>query len=242
LTSKITVTPALPPEPIAGESLRASWGAQLIRWARANTLLPTPGMLLSRTANGTSFRPQATPTVSSAAAAVSYPWQPYLSPWQGTGVDPDASTRALRFRLIGGQCASRTPTNMTAEQLAFGDPTDTEIEEADAVVTQIYLQVPLSEMTLGDGGLLVARPTINIIEGEDLIDALTGNGQTPPTGGSNGSLPAYIVISLGEVSWWGGVLHLPPGFGSYINIALANAGGCMQTQRSFIITGGVAQS
>ena len=52
--------PILPPAPTPNEPLRAAWGIQLLRWCRANTLLPVPGMLLTRTASGTSYRPVAT--------------------------------------------------------------------------------------------------------------------------------------------------------------------------------------
>jgi hypothetical protein len=61
----------LPPEPAPNEPLRAAWGAALIRWCRANRLMPTPGMLLSRTASGTSYRPQAVPPAASTPAVQS---------------------------------------------------------------------------------------------------------------------------------------------------------------------------
>ena len=50
-------------------------------------------MILSRTANGTSYRPQATPTPAGGAAAPApTPWQPYLSTWTGTGPIPTRTT------------------------------------------------------------------------------------------------------------------------------------------------------
>ena len=239
----------LPPEPAPNEPLRASWGVQLIRWARANTLLPTPGMLLSRTGNGTSFRPQTAPAPAPAAAAAAMPWQPYLSLWTGTGPDPDADTRVLRFRLNDGQINSRTPGNMTDELVAFGDPTDAEIEVQDAVITCVYLQIPVSESSLGSGDLQTARPTIMLVEGAptadsdeagqestDLLDALTNNGTVPPAFGDDGSLPAYIVIGLFAAYWWGGNLTFGPGIANNLFVSLANGGNCASTSRNFAVT------
>jgi hypothetical protein len=231
----------LPPEPAANEPLRASWGAQLIRWARANTLLPTPGMILSRTPSGTSFRPQATPSPAPGAAPASAaPWQPYASLWTGSGPDPDAATRALRFRLCWGTVSSRTPGNMSDELVAFGDPTDAEIEEADAVVTQVYLQIPISETTLGQGDLTVARPSIEIIETEDddLIDALNAQGTPVPQCGSDGSLPPYVIQVLGQVQWWGGILHFDDPFvAQHLVLALSSSGSCGSDARTIVING-----
>jgi hypothetical protein len=230
----------LPPEPAANEPLRASWGAQLIRWARANTLLPTPGMLLSRTTNGTSFRPQAMPSASAAAAAPLAPWQADLSPWTGTGTDPlTAAQRAVAYRLQRGKFAGATPTNMSDEFQAFGDITDTGIEEDDAVYTQVYLTVPVSESSLGSGDVTYAQGTINSIEGGDLVTAVNGTGAPIPDFGSNGSLPAYIVVPIGEIANWGGALHFLPGTSTYLDAILSVTGTSAtgQQTRDFAIVG-----
>ena len=136
--------------------------------------------------------------------------------------------------------------------MAAGDPTDSEIEQQDAVFTCVYLQVPVSETSVGSGDLTVARPTIMTIEGApytdpdnpddtseesaDLLAALTANNQVPPPFGDDGSLPAYIVIGLFSAQWWGGSLHFDPGIANYLFLTLANGGGCESSARNFSIT------
>lgn len=45
----------LPPRPVAGEPLRASWGVQVIDYLRSITLLSGTGYRVNRTANGTTL-------------------------------------------------------------------------------------------------------------------------------------------------------------------------------------------
>ena len=228
----------LPPEPVAGEPLRASWGSQLIRWCRANRLMPTPGMLLTRTPNGTSYRPQATPAPSaSAAPAVTTPWQAYLSLWTGDGNDPlSAAQRAVAYKLYRGKFGGQTPSNMSDEFQAFGDITDTGIEEDDAVYTQVYLSVPVSESNLGVGDVTYGTPTLNSIEGADLVQAL---GDAIPSFGTNGSLPSAIIVPICEVANWGGALHFPPGTSTYLDAVLVVTGTAVsgQQMRDFSVVG-----
>jgi hypothetical protein len=228
----------LPPEPAPDEPLRATWGAQLVRWARANTLLPTPGMLLSRTACGTSFRPQAAPPVSAAAATPAYPWQGYLSPWTGGGTDPYAATRAQRFKLQRGKFAGETPSNMSDEFVAFGDITDTGITVDDAVYTQVYLSAPVSESSLGAGDVTYGIPTLNTIEGPSLNEALAAASGIPMFG-SDGSLPSAIIVPICEVQLYGGAIYFPPGTSTYLDAILSVTGGsdCEHQMRRFTIVG-----
>jgi hypothetical protein len=228
---------ALPPEPFAGQPLQASWGAAVIRWCRSNRLVQTPGMLLSRTPNGTSFRPQATPAPA-AAAPILFPWQCYASPWQGDGADPygpaDGSpagdgTRVMRFRVALGAVGGRFPTNISSEFVAFGDPTDSEIEMEDAVVTTYYLNIPVAESgETGSGNIVISRPTIMLYEGDDLGD---GGISTPPSG-DDGSIPAYIIVALGQLQWWGGVLRFAPAVSSYLQVFFNSAGTFGSTART----------
>jgi hypothetical protein len=223
----------LPPEPAPNEPLRATWGAQLIRWCRANTLTASPGMLLSRTAAGTSYRPQAAPPLA-AAAAVTAPWQPYPSLWPGPGADPNAADRAARFRLQRGKFAGSTPANMSTEFVAFGDITDTGITEDDAVYTQVYLTVPVSESSLGSGAVTYATPTINTVEGDDLVGAL---GDAIPDFGADGSLPSAIIVPICEVQLYGGAIYFPPGTSTYLDAVLSVTSGadCEHQMRDFSI-------
>ena len=115
--------------------------------------------------------------------AITYPWQPYLSSWTGSGTDPFAATRASRFRLRRGKFAGRTPANMSDEFVAFGDLTDATITEENAVVTQVYLSAPVTETTLGQGDATYAIPTIMVVQGADLLTAL---GTTLPNTGEDG--------------------------------------------------------
>lgn len=227
----------LPPEPAPNEPLRAIWGTQLIRWARANTLLPSPGMLLSRTPSGTSYRPQAAPAPAGTAAAAPYPWQPYLSVWTGDGPDPkDAADRGVSYKLQRGKFAGLTPSNIMVEFEAFGDITDTEIEEDDAVYTQIYLTVTVSESSLGQGDVSYGTPSINSIEGDDLVAALTASDTPIPDFGADGSLPAYIVVPICEIANWGGALHFPPGVNTYLDASLnVTSLNCEYQTRDFFI-------
>jgi hypothetical protein len=159
-------------------------------------------------------------------AASPVPWQPYLS-------SSTASDAALRFRMYRGKCASRTPANMMAEFLAFGSASDTELTEEDAITTQVYLQVPTAEGTLGSGYVDYDQGTINIVQGDDLLTALGGS---VPAFGSDGSLPAYIIIALFDCSWWGGNLNFNPGVSSYLDVSLAVSGtDCENPGRNFVL-------
>lgn len=185
---------------------------------RAPISLPVYGPVLNVTAP--------TPTANV------FPWQPYLSRWTGTGDDP-AADRAKRFRLMRGKFASRTPANMMQEFLAFGDVADTEIEEADAVVTQVYIQVGTTESILGSGLVTFGQPTIKIAEGDDLFGAIG----PVPNFGADGSLPTYLVVPICEALWWGGQLHFSPGAKNYLNCGLVVSGtDCDHAGRMFVVS------
>lgn len=146
---------------------------------------------------------------STAATVVSYPWQPYLSPWQGAGSDPNADTRKLRFRIYDGSVNGDTPSNMTQEFLAFGTASSSPIDEASSVLTIAYWKATISETTLGGGGYIMGQPQILLVQGtrnSSLVGILS-----PPGIGEDGSLPPYIVGQICKVLWYGGSLHFLPG-------------------------------
>lgn len=208
---------------------RPTPGSNVTTWAQrmhdvVASLLPRPGPNLQavRGFNGTTYSGRA--GAASAVAADEHPWQPYPSPWLGIGGDPHAADRKKRFKLLRGKIAGRTPANMiTHEFPAFGDVTDMEIEEADAVVTQVYCRVPISETRLGANDLTFARGLLHITEGDDLEEALGGDLPTP---GEDGSLPSAIIVPLCEVLWWGGSLHFPPGQNKYLEIGVNSTASC----------------
>jgi hypothetical protein len=162
------------------------------------------------------------------------PWQAYLSPWQGTGTDPNLATRKARFRLQRGKFSSATPSNMSTEFLAFGDITDTGIEEDDAVYTQVYLTVPVSESSLGSGDVTYGTPEIDTVEGNDLVAALSGS---VPAFGTDGSLPSAIIVPICEIQMYGGAIHFPPGESTYLAATLSVSGGsdCEHQMRAFTV-------
>lgn len=200
----------------------------------AASTLPTrgPGMVGRRFPQGTTGFPL---SVRRAVAALNlFPWQAYKSKWKGTGADPSSANRVMRFRLRRGKVNARTPSNMMDEFVAFGDASDTGIEEADAVYTQVYVQQPVSETGLGTGLFTYDRGTIKIVEGDDLEDA----GVTDPAGGGDGSVPAYKIVPICEVAWWGGTLHFPPGVENYLNLSWKVSGtDCEHAGRNAEITG-----
>lgn len=151
---------------------------------------------------------------------LTFAWMPIESKWKGTGSDPHSGDRVLRFKLCRGKLAGRTPDNMMDEFVAYGNAGDSDIEEDDAVWTQVYLQVPVTEDQLLSGNVSFEKGTLKIIEGtddlEDLLDL--------PGFGEDGSVPAYIVVPLCDVAWWGGSLHFYPGYTSNLDASIAITG------------------
>lgn len=207
--------------------------------AYAASTLPVggPGMLRRTLPSGTLGFPL--PTRRRAVAATVFPWQPYPSKWRGAGPDPYSVQRKMRFRLYRGKINGQTPANMADEFTAFGNVGDTDIEEDDAVYTQIYAKVTVSEETTGSGLITYSDIGIHIVEG----DSLPGAGVTTPPGGAdggegNGRLPAYVIVPLGEVAWWGGKVHYLPGYRSYLDLTFVTTGtDCEQAGRQPVISG-----
>jgi hypothetical protein len=142
----------LPAEPAPNEPLRATWGAQLIRWARANTLLPTPGMLLSRTAAGTSFRPQATPSAAAPATTTDFA----LS---------DASTPTQT--KVGVLFGTVTPNGINASDPAYPGYPDNFVEDDGTPDTSDQINV-----TANSSGLILLQDTVD--------PDPAGDGSQPP--------------------------------------------------------------
>lgn len=207
------------------------WAARAHDYLRSLTPFSSPTVRVNHQYNGVSFTGSA-PAAAAVTAATYAPWQPYMSLWRGTEADPYAVDRKLRFKLRRGKLCLRTPANMVMEFRAFGDAADAEIEEDDAVITQVYCSIPVTETELGSGDLAWGRPTIEIIEGDDLLEALG----SVPEGGDDGSLPASIIIPICEVSWWGGALQFPPGESTYLDLALTVSGTqCHNATRAFSV-------
>ena len=151
-----------------------------------------------------------------ASIAAVTPWQASLSPWTGQGSDPYAGSRDSRFRLNDGNVNGQTPSNMNQEFVAFGDITDTGIEEQDAVITFAYWQASVHETQTGQGDFGMDRPEIKTIEGQ-VGDSLV-NLISPPDIGADGSFPPYIVGQICIVQNYGGALHFPPGLNAYLGV------------------------
>lgn len=190
---------------------------------------PVQGKNVKLTETATGLKIDVVTSNSSAA----YVWNLFPSPWQGDGPDPNASDRAERFRILTATINGRTPVNPTDEFVAFGslDPT---IEEGDAVWTQVYAQCSISESSLGQSDLETERATIMLVQGRDLQEA----GVQTPAFGDDGSLPSYVIISLGVVKVWGGTAHYQQYYYESIVFTLANGGGCELSARNFIVSGG----
>lgn len=131
---------ALPPDPAPGEPLRASWGQQLLRWCRANALVPTPGMLLSRTLSGTSYRPEPSKVVAAAAAATCF-----LQVSDATGSD-----HALKVRVSWGTIVGRQPTGFAA-----GDDPIFTLPITDSTYVYAYADANLTDVRWTGAGVVV---------------------------------------------------------------------------------------
>ena len=207
------------PRPPSRSENVLTWARQVSDYLRSSALYSTDKVRVVKRRGGTTLDVD---ILMAATPATTYPWQPYRSMWTGTGADPNAADRVLRFRLRDSAVNGYTPSNMNTEFLAFGDATDSEIEEKDAVVTIVYWQADVAETATSQGDLQFSKPAIMTVEAtvdQGLTDVIT-----PPAFGTDGSLPSYIVGQICKVSWWGGTLHFPPGLSSYQSVVLAVSG------------------
>lgn len=90
---------SLPRPPAAGQPISASWGQQVVDYLRSLTpALRNQGVIVNRTASGTSFRADAGKGGGTVAAAETHPWQPYPAPYIGSGAPPAGQGRKIMLR------------------------------------------------------------------------------------------------------------------------------------------------